>query len=314
MIAAFAGAYMLAPVVLGHYRKRRSAIVAQGYEPSATAFLAWRLRNGVPALEPLASLLLRSGRIVRLADDYVDWCKGVNLETTPSYVLSTFLALLLAVGVVVGVLVRSPIAAFAVPLCLAVASSVLVESAKDRRREAVRESVPAALESMTMCFGSGFTLLQTFRQVANDVQGPLGASFGRGAHVLEMGGGASQALAELKDGVHSAELAFVVVALDVQHESGGAIRPVLEAAKDTVKGELSLQRSLRVQTAQAKLSARIVVVMPFLLIAAFSLASPDFLAPFFSSVFGYALLGLAVLMQVAGIFLVRRALSVGGVT
>ena len=80
-----------------------------------------------------------------------------------------------------------------------------------------------------------------------------------------------------------------------------------------VKDTLSLRRSLRVQTAQAKLSARIVVVMPFILVAAFSLVSPDFLMPFFTSVFGYALLGLALVMQVAGIVLVRRALSVEGV-
>ena len=91
------------------------------------------------------------------------------------------------------------------------------------------------------------------------------------------------------------------------------MKQVLDAARDSMKGELALRRSLRVQTAQAKLSARIVVVMPFILVAVFSLASPDFLTPFFSSVFGYALFALAVFMQVAGVVLVHRALSVDGV-
>ena len=49
------------------------------------------------------------------------------------------------------------------------------------------------------------------------------------------------------------------------------------------------------------------------MVAAFSLASPDFLSPFFSSAAGYALLALAIIMQVAGIMLVRRALAVDGV-
>ena len=92
------------------------------------------------------------------------------------------------------------------------------------------------------------------------------------------------------------------------------MRQVIDAASDTVKGELALRRSLRVQTAQAKLSARIVVIMPFLLVAAFSLVSPGFLMPFFSSAFGYALLAVAVVMQVLGIVLVRRALAVEGVS
>ena len=85
---------------------------------------------------------------------------------------------------------------------------------------------------------------------------------------------------------------------------------VLNAARETVESELALERSLRVQTAQAKLSARIVTVMPFLLIALFSLASNDFLAPFFTSIAGMAMLALAFSMQVAGFLLVRHMLKV----
>ena len=132
-------------------------------------------------------------------------------------------------------------------------------------------------------------------------------------HVLETGGSAEEALEILRRGVHASELAFIAVALDVQHLAGGSMKQVLDAARDSMKGELALRRSLRVQTAQAKLSARIVVVMPFILVSVFSLASPDFLTPFFSSVFGYALFALAVFMQVAGVVLVHRALSVDGV-
>ena len=85
---------------------------------------------------------------------------------------------------------------------------------------------------------------------------------------------------------------------------------VLDAARETVEGELELTRSLRVQTAQAKLSARIVSVMPIVLVALFSLVSKDFLGPFFSSFAGMALLCIAIAMQVAGIVSVRHMLKV----
>ena len=87
--------------------------------------------------------------------------------------------------------------------------------------------------------------------------------------------------------------------------------PVLEAARESVEGEIELARSLKVQTAQAKLSARIVTVMPFVLIALFSFMSPGFLDPFFASVPGMVLLALALVMQVGGVMLVRRTLAVG---
>ena len=89
------------------------------------------------------------------------------------------------------------------------------------------------------------------------------------------------------------------------------MRQVLDAARDSVEGELALRRSLKVQTAQAKLSAQVVSVMPFALVAVFSLVSEDFLSPFFASPAGWALLGLALGMQAAGVGMVRRVLAAG---
>lgn len=108
------------------------------------------------------------------------------------------------------------------------------------------------------------------------------------------------------------ELAFVAVALDVQHRSGGSLAAVLDAARESVESEIDLARSLKVQTAQAQLSARIVTAMPFVLIALFSLMSPGFLSPFFESMAGMALLAAALVMQVAGVVLVHRMLDAGG--
>ena len=71
-----------------------------------------------------------------------------------------------------------------------------------------------------------------------------------------------------------------------------------------------LERSLHVQTAQARLSARIVSVMPFVLVALFSLVSEGFLEPFFNSAAGVALLLVALSMQAAGVLAVRRMLRV----
>ena len=102
----------------------------------------------------------------------------------------------------------------------------------------------------------------------------------------------------------------MAVALDVQHQAGGSMRPVLEAARETVEGELALRRALRVQTAQARLSARVVTVMPFALVAVFSLVSKGFLDPFLQSPLGLGLLGLACAMEVAGVLAVRRKLNV----
>lgn len=314
LVAAFGSAFGAIESIGLAMRKRWAALSAQGDRPSIGALASWRLRNGFSWLRRPAEFLLTHKKCSDVVEGLVLFCTTRGL-TTSAEPLTTILLLATAVLSAASLLVTgSVVGAVAVPACAIAVTSVVAAVQLDKRQEAVREAVPVALESMSACFGSGFTLMQTFGQVASDVRGPLGETFGQACRVLEMGGSAEAALDVLREGACASELAFVAVALDVQHQSGGAMRQVLDAASDTVKGELALRRALRVQTAQAKLSARVVAVMPFILVAAFSLASPDFLSPFFSGPVGYGLLALAISMQVAGIALVRRALSVDGVS
>lgn len=310
---AFIGAVLCVRAVSEAFSYRRSVDAAMGLSGQG-GVVSWRMRNGFELVKGAARALLRRKKVRELMGEGVFWCNRRGYATDEVALLSIALVSGFAIALASGFLASSVIAVVAVPTGVAALVAVGLSGARDKRREAVHDAVPIALEAMGSCFASGFTLLQTFSQVSQDMDGPLADTFARAAHVLEVGGNAEDALAELKNGAYASELAFVAVALDVQHQSGGAIRQVLEAAADSVKGELALRRSLRVQTAQARLSARVVAVMPLLLVAAFSLVSPDFMAPFFSSVFGYALLVIAIAMQVTGIVLVRRALSVEGVS
>lgn len=292
-------------------RRRDVVASARGEDAPRAGRLAWRLRNGFGPLLPVAEALLRLARVERVANEAVQELARRRFITTERALLSVAVAGVMALAAVAFVVSRSLVGAVAVAGCAVAASVVALNATGDKRRDAVRDAVPDVLRSLSACFDAGLTLMQTFGQVASETKGPLHMPFARAAHVLETGGSASEALEELRRGTSVPELAFVAVALDVQHQAGGSLHQVLEAARDTVEGELALRRSLKVQTAQAKLSARIVSLMPFVLVAVFSLVSEDFLAPFFESAAGWALLAVALAMQAAGVLLVRRMLAVG---
>ena len=314
VVLSFAFAVGCTKCALAARRRKEAAIALQESGSGSTGLIRWRLKVGYGVFKPAARAIMLFGKASSFVDEAVAVLKIRGVESDPESLVSVAMAATAVLAVAAGLLSKSVFASLAVSVCVIVASVLAVGREREKNREAARDAVPAALESMASCFGSGFTLQQTFRQVANDIEGPLSATFMRSARILEMGGGSERALKELWHGSHATELAFVAVALDVQHQSGGSMRQVLEAASETVKGELALRRSLRVQTAQAQLSARVVALMPLVLVSIFSLISPDYLAPFFQSVQGYALLSLAVLMQVGGIVLVRKTLEVEGVS
>lgn len=269
-----------------------------------------KLRTGFKPLRHAARKLLSVSAVDGTCEDAVRLLEESGIDVTKESLLSIALLGIAALAAVVMLLTMSVACALASACLAAVLVHTALGNRMEKRRLAMREQIPDALRAMSTCFRSGLSLLQTMKQVSKECGGALGKVFGVAARRLELGASASEALSVMRSGKHVPELAFVAVALDVQHQSGGSIAPVLEAARDSVNSELDLMRSLKVQTAQAKLSAGIVTVMPFLLVALFSLMSPDFLSPFFESLIGMALLALALIMQFTGVCIVRRMLKI----
>ena len=304
-----AAGYLVARLAtVRHERLRRTwALAAEGGRGVAHPGLAWRLRHGVSGLRPVAEALLRREPVRR----YVLWARMAleqrGYASTSDALLSLVLGACLALLVAGWVVAASPVFGAAVAGCALVALCAAVKNDAERREAALRDEIPDALRSLGVCFRAGLSLMQTLEQTASEMKGALSAAL-----VLQTGGTASEALALFRQRADVPELAFVAVALDVQHQSGGSLAAVLDAARESVESEIDLARSLKVQTAQAQLSARIVTAMPFVLIALFSLMSPGFLSPFFESMAGMALLAAALVMQVAGVVLVHRMLDAGG--
>ncbi len=296
----------------GVYRvAQRRTLAAAMLAPTKREQILLRLRGGFKPLRPMARRVLEHVAYVNTT------CESAVLmldEQSIAFTKEAFLSLVMAASIMAfgagWIISGSPVFGIAGMCIVFIGVRAYVGNKGDKRNAEMREHVPEALRSLSMSFRSGHTLPQTLSDSAEEVGGYLGHLFSVAADRLEMGATPSEALSVMRANPRVPELSFVAVALDVQHQSGGSIAPVLESATESVEGELKLMRSLRVQTAQAKLSASIVTVMPFVLVALFSLMSPDFLAPFFSSLLGMALLALALIMQLTGVLIVRRMLKV----
>ena len=200
-------------------------------------------------------------------------------------------------------------AACAPVLVVVVLRAALFRSVENERAR-LREQVPDALRCMEACLHAGLSLPQTFYEVSTQIDQPARGLFARVSRDLELGYSMNEALERFRSVAELPELSFVAMALDVQYACGGSATPILRSAEQSVASDLELRRSLRVQTAQAKLSAQIVSIMPFALVFVISALDPGFLAPFFSSAGGALLLLMAVSMLAAGVLMVRRMLAI----
>lgn len=293
-------------LVDAHRRRSAHAHMALQEQPLWCAF-GWA-RNGVRPMVPFARWCLKLPGVASALDEAVHVAEQRGVVIDQVALLSGFLTCGLGLAVVAVLVTGTPVFSVAVMALLAVVFANRMTASREARLAAMRQQTPEALRALGVCSKSGLSLAQTMDTLSVDLERPIAHLFEKASSRLKVGVPASEALAVFSEEDSSPELSFVAVALDVRHQTGGSLSHVLESARESVRDELDLRRSLQVQTAQAQLSARIVTCMPFVLVALFSLITEDFMAPFFQSVQGVALLMIALIMQAAGVLAVRSLL------
>ncbi len=288
----------------------------QGNAQSGVVLALHRLLSrGVACFRPLVALLVRWPPLGAVADEAAILLREKGFIGAQSQgVVGSVLAGLCGVLVLGSILLGSLLSALALALALGAVLVFFVRSETEKRVGRVRLCVPDSIQAMKSCFQAGLSLEQTLAYLVQHSCGEMSAAYGHALQSLRLGGSAIEALDGLRQEIHAPEFAFVMVALEVQHRTGGSLANVLQDAEQAARSQFELERSLRVQTAQARLSARVVSALPLVLIGVFSLITEGFLEPFFSSATGLFLFVLAVVMQVAGVLMVRRTLRVRGVS
>ena len=307
--AAFKGVYRAYTSAQIQLSLAQDARQAAGMRALVREMFAYVLRNGIDITSGMARRLLRISRVAWICENAVRLVQRKGFVASAQSIASVSCFALIALACVCAMMTQSFLAGVLVPLCAVLVLTSYCSHEHERELDTLRDQVPDALRCMEACLHAGLSLPQAFSEVASEISSPAKELFARVSHDLEMGYAMDEALARFRKLSGLPELGFVAMALDVQYACGGSATPILRSAEDSITKGLELRRALRVQTAQARLSAQVVSIMPFFLMAVLSLISPGFLDPFFASVQGMALLALAVLMQVAGVLMVRRLLA-----
>lgn len=281
-----------------------------GLRAKATLLARYYVRNGVPSFSTVAGAAAGWPFACRMAADAAGLLRRCGWDATSESVLSLAVAACCAIFFAAAVVFKTLIAAICLPVCSAAAASIVVARGRAKEKELLRDQVPDALRCMEACLHAGLSLPQAFAETAREARQPLKESFMQVTRDIDLGFSMQEALERFHRNAGLEELGFVAVALDIQYACGGSATPILHAAEDSIARGLDLRRSLRVQTAQARFSAQMVSVLPVFLLAILSMVSPGFLDPFFSSGEGLAMLAAALCMQMLGIVLIRRMLSI----
>ena len=163
--------------------------------------------------------------------------------------------------------------------CAVMAPVALVGWAVRARRvraDAIAHEVPDAFRSLSSAMGAGRTLAQAVAYVGAHGDGELAREFGRASLEISCGMPASDALGELAERVDAPGVDLMVAALMVSAKTGAPLQGLFLRSAALAERRFELERELMAKTAQVRLSARIVCVLPLGLVGLLAMVSPDF--------------------------------------
>lgn len=178
------------------------------------------------------------------------------------------------------------------------------------RRERYRRAVDAGVAQMAVAIADaiagGHSLRGALEESARSLDGAAGHELRRASAELAAGATTEAALESMRARVTSARLDVLVAACLLQRRAGGDLARLLRESARAMERQARLEDEVRTATAQARFTGLIVVLMPLVGALLAELASPGWFASLWSSLPTVWLAGIALILQLAAVVLIRR--------
>lgn len=179
----------------------------------------------------------------------------------------------------------------------------------DRYGLRLRNQMPDMIELLASSVRAGLPVSEAFRAVARELPAPTRDEFDRIAREMALGTPAEVALMDLYRRSQVAEYAIFAVTLGVQSRSGGRLAETVQLLAETIRQRIALASRASALAAEAKLSAYVLSVLPFIGGGAMALTQKGFLDPLFHDPRGKRLLVIGGTLLLLGQLTMRKMIS-----
>jgi tight adherence protein B len=222
------------------------------------------------------------------------------------------LAALLAIGASFAALILIGNAAIALLAFIAggAAPFVFVLRKRRARLEKFEEQLPDAVDVMKRALRAGHPFNSCIKLVADDMDAPISREFEQTFADINYGNDVRRALVGMLLRVPSSNLMAVVTAVLIQKETGGNLAEIFERISQVIRNRFRFGRRVRTLSAEGRLSAWILALVPIILFGVLWIIVPDYLPPLLDNPTGQKLLVAACFMLVVAVFWMRRIIRI----
>ena len=302
------GAYLWWTSTRGEEAKRierRLRLMSAGAHGSSEqlSILKQRLLSESPAAE---RLLLQVPRIHSLDRILEQSDIGWSVAKLFTYILLVFI-----VTLSICMFMHLPlIVSIVVSIFVACMPMILVFRARKKRMTQFEVQLPEVTDLISRSLRAGHAFQSAIQMVSEEMPDPVATEFRITFDEINYGIGMNDALQNLATRVPLTDLRYFVIAVLIQRESGGNLAEILGNISKIIRERLKLFAQIRVLSAEGKMSAWVLGILPFAVGSVISVVNPKYISALFTDPVGLKMVAFGVVMIIIGVLWMRSIIRI----
>jgi tight adherence protein B len=178
-----------------------------------------------------------------------------------------------------------------------------------KRLNLFENQLPETLITMAASLKAGHAFNQAVQSAVQEGAEPTAKEFSRVVAEIQLGAPSEQALQAMAERMNSYNFGFVVMAVNIQRTVGGSLADILDMVSDTVRQRQQFEKKVKALTAQGRMSAYVLVAMPFLMGLAIFALNPSYMSILFTTAIGKIMIAGSLVMMGIGSVIIRKIVS-----
>lgn len=248
--------------------------------------------------------------LIRVSDSFRTNIELSGLAVRPEEFIVTWFLSVFTVGIITFTFTSDILRTIVLTLLVLVLPPMYINHMVSRRRRLFQLQLGDALMIIANGLRSGFSFTQAMASVSESLSDPIGTEFAVVSREVQLGVEIEEALLGVADRMKSDDLRLLTTAVVVQQQVGGNLSEILDTLAETIRERQKIIRTVKTLSAQGKMSGIVVGIIPLVLLATFSVMSPEYVAPMFKTTLGHIILFFAATLQIIGFLVIRKLVDI----
>jgi len=179
-----------------------------------------------------------------------------------------------------------------------------------KHADLIDSQVPDMLAMTAGAMRAGAALMTALESVAQDGPMPIKAEVEMMLREVHLGSDLDEALDHWAERVKSTEMIMVATAIKIARESGGNLSESLERLANATRDRQNMEKKVLALTAQGRMQAYVMAVLPFGFLYALFKLDPYSMAPMFHTIGGWAVFLAVCVWIFIGFRVIKKIMSI----